>query len=151
MEMKNWKWGTLWTVRRRGAQDQFLVSSLQAEIGRRIDAVGQVDADRADGRAVADAEAGGVHHVIEILHVALVDAEGDAAEVAVDVAHVVENDAVDVVAQQREAQLGGVEEQRVAAEMEAGLEVARAGLVVGEAAMRRAAAAEEVLGDRAHS
>ena len=46
------------------------------------------------------------------------------------------------------AQLRGVEQQRVAAEREAGQQIARAGLVVGEAAMRRAAAAEEVLGDR---
>ena len=66
----------------------------------------------------------------------------------VDVAHVVEEDAVDVVAEEGKAQFGGMEQQRIAAERKAGDQVARAGLVVREAAVRRAAAAEEVLGER---
>src|SRR3954468_24401924 len=54
-----------------GPQDQFLVGAFQAEIGWRIDAVGQVYADRAYGRAVANAEADRMHHVIEVLIIAL--------------------------------------------------------------------------------
>ena len=49
--------------------------SLEADESGRVDAVGEVSPDRSDGRAIADAEADGVHGVIEILKVTLVKTE----------------------------------------------------------------------------
>ncbi len=49
--------------------DQFLLGSIPAEKVRWIEAVGQVHAHRADGCAVAQAEAHRVHHVVEVLQV----------------------------------------------------------------------------------
>src|SRR4051794_5553688 len=107
-----------------GPQDEFLVGAFQAEISRRIDAVGEVYADRAYGRAVSNTEPDGMHHVIEVLIIALASAKGDAAKILVDISHVMENDAIDVIAHQRKTQLGAVEQERIAAEIEAGLQVA---------------------------
>src|SRR5664280_1275758 len=65
---------------RRGAGvharvDQVLQASFEAKEARRINAVRQVDADGPDGRTVANPEAHGVDHVIEILKRALFHSE----------------------------------------------------------------------------
>src|ERR1039457_3297383 len=103
-----------------GGGEQLFLGSLEAVEVRRIDAVAEIDAERADGGAIADAEADGVDHVIEVLDAVLVGAEGDVVEGGIDVAHVVIEDAADVVADQGEAELVLVEEEGVAAEGEAG-------------------------------
>ena len=149
MEMKNWKLRDGLERGGRGAQDEFLVRAFQPEVGRRIDAVGEVDADRAD-RACGSGCRNRRHAPCNRSPACRVwwTRKEMLLRSRVDIPHVMEDDAVDVVAQQGEAQLGAVEQERVAAEVEAGLQVARPGLVIGEAAMRGAAAAEEVLGDR---
>src|SRR5947209_18808978 len=93
-----------------GALDQLLVRALQTEERWRIVAVGQIDADWAHRRLVADAEAHGVDHIVEVLNVVLVNAERKAGKVRIDVPHIVKDYAVDVFAEEREAQLRGVEE-----------------------------------------
>src|SRR5471032_22606 len=57
--------------------DQILLRSFESEEGRRVDAIAQVDPKRPHRRAVANAKPYGVHHVIEVLQVLLVDAKGD--------------------------------------------------------------------------
>jgi hypothetical protein len=47
----------------------------------------------------------------------------------------VEQHSGDVVAQKGKAQFGGMEDERVPAKREAGLQIPRAGLIVGKAAM----------------
>ena len=88
--------------------------SFEAKEVRRINAVCQVDADGPDGGAVANSEAYGVDHVIEILKVALAHAEGKIAEAGIGVSGVMKQDAGDIVADQREAELDLVEEDRCA-------------------------------------
>src|SRR5262249_23965414 len=78
----------------------------------------------------------------------------------IDVAHIVEDDAADVRADEQEAELEIVEEQRVAAERKAAgrgggsacderrTDIARAGLIEGDGAKRIGAAAEESRGQR---
>src|ERR1035441_10124365 len=66
---------------------QLLGGSLEAVEVRRVDAVPQVHAERPDRGAVADAEADGMHHVVEILEVALIGAERQVFEAGVDIAH----------------------------------------------------------------
>src|ERR1035441_1702243 len=97
-----------------GGQQLFL-GSLEAVEVRGIDAIAKVDAERADGCAIADAEAHRVDHVIEVLDAVLAGAEGDVVERGIDVAHVVIEHAADVIADQGKAQLVLVEEQGVAA------------------------------------
>jgi hypothetical protein len=53
-------------------------------------------------------------------------------------------DAADIIAEQREAQLGGVKQKRRAAQRKTGIEVAGASLIVGERAIRGSAACKEI-------
>src|ERR1035441_4653408 len=128
-------------------EEQLVLGSLEAIEVRGIDGIAEVDAERADGGAITDAEADGVDHVIEVLHTVLAGAESDVVEGGIDVTHVVIEDAADVVADQGEAQLVLVEEQGVAAERKTGGHIAGAGLVFGETTVGVAAAAEEALGE----
>src|ERR1017187_9565249 len=128
--------------------DQVLQASFETKEARRVDAVRQVHPDGADGRTIANPEAHGLNHVIEILKVALAHAEREIAEAGIGVTGIVKQHAADVLAHQREAQLGLVEEDRGAPQREAGHRVARSGLVFGEAALRSAAAAEKALRQR---
>src|SRR3954447_16028120 len=75
---------------------------IDPEEGRRVQAPREVDAKRPHGSAVAEANADRVHHVVEILEVPLPHAEGDVLHAAVDVPHVMEEYASDVVADERE-------------------------------------------------
>src|SRR5579884_2608267 len=104
----------------RVALNQLRHGAMKANERRWIDAVGQIDAKRPDGRAVPDSKPGGVDHVIEILKISLCGPKRHIAKGRINVSHVVENDAPDVFAQQRKAQLRAVEEERVAAEREPG-------------------------------
>src|SRR5437868_2725235 len=105
---------------RGAAKQKLLISALQTVVRRRVNAVRQIDANRSYGRAVADAETGGVHHIIEIRDVFLVDTERELAQIRVDVSHIMKEHALDVVSDQRKAQFGGMEEQRVSAQWKAG-------------------------------
>ena len=96
------------------ALQEFRGRAAETQISGRIDAVGEVRAHRADGGAVANSEAGRMHHVIEVVQVALFETEGEIADRAVDVAHVMKQDAADVGAQQRKAKFQIVEQQGIA-------------------------------------
>lgn len=49
--------------------------SFEAHERRRIDAVGKIPADRPYGRSIPYAEAHGMHRIIEILHVTLMETQ----------------------------------------------------------------------------
>ena len=53
-----------------------------------------------------------MHHVIEIVKVALVRPEGEIAQARIEVAAIVKQHPSNILADQREAQLGLVEQQR---------------------------------------
>jgi len=89
--------------------EQVLVGSLQTIECRRIETISEVQPDRSDGCALANAEAYRLHHVIEVGDVALFVTEGNTVQAGVDVAHVMEEHAGHVVAQEREPQFGGME------------------------------------------
>src|ERR1039457_3481483 len=100
------------TVRRgvRPALEELLHRPLESVEARRIDAVREIQPDRPYRRSIADSETRGVDHVIEVLKVPLSGAKGDPVDAAVHVPPVMEKNAADVVAQQREPQLGLMEE-----------------------------------------
>src|SRR5581483_566620 len=95
-----------------------------------------------------------------VLEVVLPHAERDIADGAVDVAHVVEQYATDVLADKRETQLGLVKENGIAAKRESGglrvhrsgtrrgSDIARACFVVREPPIGISAAAKKTFGKR---
>jgi len=95
--------------------EQLIERSLKTCEARRIDAVRQVKSDRPNGSLVSDAKTNGVNHVVEIPQIALACAEGDATKVVINVSRVVEDDSVDVIAEQGESKFESVEQQGVAA------------------------------------
>ena len=113
-----------------------------------FDAVRQIHAQRSHRRPVPHAEAHCVHRVVEILYVALCLPQRDLAEAGVDVPHIVEEYAADIVADQRKAELVLIEEQECATQIQPRSRVARPRLQFREPAMRGTAAAEETLGQR---
>src|SRR5260370_28648782 len=89
---------------------ELLHRALESVEAGRIDAVRKIQAKRPYRRFITDAETGGVNHVIEVLKIPLARTKRDVVDAAVDVPHVMEEDAADVFAQQREPQLGLMEE-----------------------------------------
>jgi len=66
----------------------------------------------------------------------LIGAEGDGGRAGENVAHVVKENAADIVADQRKAQFGLVRQQRRSSQREPRNAVAGTGLEIGEAAQR---------------
>ena len=62
--------------RRSQVSEQFFGGALESEKARRIHTIGQIQPQWTDGCAIAEADAHGVHHVIEVLPVTLKRAEG---------------------------------------------------------------------------
>src|ERR1017187_3388307 len=67
---------------------QVLISAFETEILRPVDAVPQIHAQRPHRRLVAYAKAHRVHHVVEILYIALLLTQGEIVQIGVDVAHI---------------------------------------------------------------
>ena len=78
-------------------------------LGLPDEGVREIYAHGPDRSSIANSEAGGMHHVIEVLEVLLRGAERNVTEAAIHVAHVVEQNAPNVVANQREPDFNGVE------------------------------------------
>src|SRR5882724_10967947 len=125
-----------------------LVIGLESDEGRRINAVCQIYAKGPDRGAVTNPKTDGMHHVVEVLQVALLLPQGEVAPARINIAQIMKRDAADIFADQRKAQFRLIEQQRRAAERESRGEVARSRLVFIEAAVRRTAAAEETLRQR---
>ena len=89
---------------------QLAKCSLKTYETRRIDAVGEVKPNWPDWSFVPDAKADGVDHVIEVLQTALTRAKRQAAEVSENISRVVEDDTIDVFAEQRKSKFERVEE-----------------------------------------
>src|SRR5258706_7496945 len=106
------------------SSQQLIAGALESEEARRIGAHSEVRANGSDRSVIADAEADVVHHVIEVLKTALTEAETDIADVGVHIAHVVKQHAAHVVAEQRETQFRGMEQQGISAQRETSFEIA---------------------------
>ena len=102
------------------ALQQLLRRAAKTHVRGRIDAVSEVQANRANRRTIADTKACGMNGVVEVLKIFLAEAERNVADAAEDVSHVMEEDPLYVGCDEWEAQLDIVEEQRVAAEWETG-------------------------------
>src|SRR5579862_6260566 len=108
------------TCQGSAALQQLRGRSLKSHEGRRIDGVREVEADGTDRGAVADTESDRMHGIVEVLVVELMEAERDVAEGRVHISHVVKQYALNVLADEGEAQLDIVKEQGIAAQREAG-------------------------------
>src|SRR4051812_22478389 len=86
--------------RRRKGQ-QLIARTAEAEEARRVGAIGEIDAYRANRGTVTNPHTDRVDHIIEILKPVLLHAEADIAHIRIDVAHVMEEYAAQVIADQR--------------------------------------------------
>src|SRR5258706_6778947 len=109
--------------------EKLIERALKSKEARRIRAQAEIDAKRSNRGAITDSETGVLHHVIEILEITLPEPEVDIAQLGVNVPHVVEQNASDVIANQWKTQLGGVEQQRIAADRKRGLKLCRPSLI----------------------
>src|SRR5689334_17905909 len=80
--------------------NQVRFAATKTEKARRIDAIGQIQAYRADRRAVTEAEAHRVHHVIEVLIVTLRYSKRHTSEARIGVSRVMKENAAYIVADQ---------------------------------------------------
>src|SRR5581483_3390413 len=103
-----------------GVGQELLVRAAQTIKRRGIDAIGQIQAHRTEGRLVTNAKAGCMDHVVEIRQAVLMDTERDITEAGIDIPHVMKQHPSDVVSNQRESQLSGMEQDGVAADRETG-------------------------------
>jgi hypothetical protein len=94
----------------RVALQQLERSTFEADKARRVDAVGEVAAHGPNRRLVAEPEADRVDHVVEVLAVALREAERHVVDTAIHVSRVVKDNAANVVADERKAQLDDIEQ-----------------------------------------
>src|SRR5258706_4579581 len=90
--------------RRPGPEDQLLVSPTIPKEPWRVGTQRKVDADRSDRCTVSKPESECLHGIIEILEIPLPPAQADVIDAAIPVAHVVEQDAAYIFADQREPQ-----------------------------------------------
>ena len=114
---------------------QLVVIAGESVVFRRIDAVGEIEAQRDRRGSVANAEAHRVNHIVEIRWIALIRAERNFAEARIDVARVFKQHAVDVRAVQRKAQFRVVEKQSGAAQRKSGERISRTRLIFRESAL----------------
>src|SRR5437016_189925 len=85
-------------------EQQLLVSAFQSHEAWRINTVCEIQPNRTHRRPVANAEPGGVDHIIEIRQTFLAYPKRDFAETRINVSHVMKDHAVDVVPNQWESQ-----------------------------------------------
>ena len=116
------------------ASDEIVDVSAAAIVLGRVDAICEVRPNRADGGAVADAKTHGMHHVIEILAIALGHPEREIAESRVNIARIVKKNAADVGANQGNAQFRLVQQKGSAPDGKTCFRVAGPRLVFGEGA-----------------
>src|SRR5271167_4719203 len=85
----------------------------ESDIVRGIDAVGEIGADGPHRRAVTNTKTHVMDHIVEIPRIVLVDAKRYGAQAGVDVPHVVEQYALDILAEEGKAQLYIINEESV--------------------------------------
>src|SRR4051812_31433521 len=111
--------------RRRGRKIRVALQKLRrrplkAHEGGRIDAVSQIPAHGPDRSLVTDSEAHGMNAVVEILQIALMEAQRKMPDAAIYISHVMEEHPPDVVPDQGKSQFYIIEEQRISAQREPG-------------------------------
>ena len=102
------------------ALQKLIRCSLETHERRRIDAVRQVSANRADGSLIPDSEAYGMHAVVEIIQIVLMESQRKLAGAAINISHIVKKHTLDVAPDQGESQLDVIEEQGIPAQRETG-------------------------------
>src|SRR5665213_2828324 len=134
--------------------------SREAKVRRGIDAVSKVHADRSHWRAIANPKTYRLDHIVEILGIILVETKRQIAQAGIDVSHVVEQNALDILSDEGEAQLDVIDEESVATQRKSGrrrrraawnqrrADVAGAGLIERVCAQRIRAPGVETLRQR---
>ena len=102
------------------ALEELFRRAMETNERRRVDTVSEIYANRSNGCTIADAEANRMRRVIEILQIALVKAERNIAQGAEDIAHIMEQDPLNVRPEEWKPQLDIIEEESVSAEGKAG-------------------------------
>src|SRR3954454_12027857 len=106
---------------------QVLIGAFQPPEPWRVDTVSKVKSNGADRRPIANTEPDRVNHVVEVLEISLFYPKRDVVEVRINVAGVVEEHTADVIADQRKAKLGVINQQRLAADRKSGQKITRTG------------------------
>ena len=120
------------------AQQQLIAGSAESYKARGIGAVTEIEANGTHRGFITDAKPDGLHHVVEVLIGTLTETETDLVNVGIDVAHVVKEHAAYIVPDERETQLGLMEQEGVASHGKSGFVIARPGLVIREGALEEA-------------
>src|ERR1700722_5203630 len=116
--------------------NQLFIRARESIEARRIGAEAEVGANRTDGGAITDSEADRLNRIIEILNIVLAETKADVVDILVDIAHIVEQHASEIVADEGKSYLCGMKKNRFAADRKPRLQVARPGLVIGKSAIR---------------
>lgn len=115
-------WHSLAEARQRGfrqsriALQQLIRRSFESHKGRRIDAVGEVETHRTNRRLISHTEADRMNAVIKVLIVPLREAQRNVAQRAVHVPHIVERNALNVVADEWKSELDIVKKKCIASQ-----------------------------------
>src|SRR5579862_8490233 len=105
---------------RRPAVQNFIDVALAAHETRRVRTEREVGAHRANRRTVPDTESEPLYGVIEVLQISLAEAEADVFQIVIHVPEIVEQHTAQIVAEERKPELGGIVEQRISSDREAG-------------------------------
>ncbi len=82
-----------------GAIQQLQLRSFEPIEARGVGTKGEIKSNGTNGRAVTEADSGGLNHVIKILQIVLAIAQAEIVERAINVARILEQNAAEVVAQ----------------------------------------------------
>src|SRR5579863_333786 len=110
-----------WKLTRRQVRitrQELLHGALKSVEAGRINAIREIYPYRTYGSFITDSETHRVHHIVEVIEVPLVKAERDIFDAGVNVSGIVEQNAADILANQRKAQFDIADEDGVAAERE---------------------------------
>src|ERR1700704_1300121 len=89
---------------------QLLAGAAESHKTRRIRTITEIEANRTHRRLIADAHPDGLHHVVKVLIGTLTVTEIDLGDVGIDVTHIVKDHAAYIVSDERETQLGLMEQ-----------------------------------------
>src|SRR5579863_5721696 len=121
-------------------------------VGRWINLIAEIHANRADRRGITKTETDGVREIVQIRGGSGFPGKRDVVHVAVDVAAVVEKSAAQAIADERqphrEMQLLVEDQERKASDGKARAGIARAGFVEAKSPQRLCAAGKEAFGQR---
>src|SRR5579864_4993826 len=113
---------------------------------RRVRTEREIRPDGADRSSISDPESERMHGVGEVLQIPLPETQAHVLQLRIHIAEIVKQHASQVVADERKPKLNGVVKQRIPADRESSVQVARTSLEIGKRAIRHRPAGEEPLG-----